>query len=311
VSFGGDLRRERELRGISLDEISRETKISVRLLEAMELDRFDLLPGGIFRKAFVRNYANYIGLNEEKVLQEYALQVESEEKGSTQEAKGMTASSLSKVPASQSVKVVLTLLLVIVSLAGSAWYFQRSARRNQVNLEASKLKASSQQPLSPSSQPPLSSQQPPVSSPGVAPATVSDSTGSPGPTTPVSMPATTGQDLRVLGELAKKPEAPVTTPGPGKEGDKPTGELSLKVKVLQETWMSVESGDSTLYSGLLYPEQTRSFSLQQQLKITLGNAGGVQFSVNNQPLAPVGKPGEVRVVVINAENYHQLLVPGP
>jgi hypothetical protein len=121
----------------------------------------------------------------------------------------------------------------------------------------------------------------------------------------------TGKDLRVLGELAKKPEAPATTPGSGTEGNNAAGELSLKLKILQETWISVESGDSTLYSGLLYPEQIRSFSLQQPLKITLGNAGGVQFSVNNHPLVPMGKPGEVRVVVINAENYNQLLVPGP
>jgi cytoskeletal protein RodZ len=49
VSFGVSLKRERELRGISLAEIAKTTKISVRLLEAIEKDRFDILPEGVFR----------------------------------------------------------------------------------------------------------------------------------------------------------------------------------------------------------------------------------------------------------------------
>ena len=52
-SFGKKLKREREMRGIALEEIAQHTKISARMLEAIEEDRFDLLPGGIFSRAFV------------------------------------------------------------------------------------------------------------------------------------------------------------------------------------------------------------------------------------------------------------------
>ena len=76
MSFGVSLKRERELRGISLAEISKATKISVRLLEAIEKNRFDILPEGVFRKSFIKSYAKYLGMNEEQILHEYDLEVQ-------------------------------------------------------------------------------------------------------------------------------------------------------------------------------------------------------------------------------------------
>ena len=71
MSFGENLRRERELRGISLHEIAEATKISARFLQALEQDRLDVLPGGIFPRAFVKQYARYLGLDPEKVVAEF------------------------------------------------------------------------------------------------------------------------------------------------------------------------------------------------------------------------------------------------
>ena len=70
-NFGEDLRRARESRGISLEEVSEATRISVRLLEAIEQERFDRLPGGVFRTSFVRQYAQAAGLNEEQIVAEF------------------------------------------------------------------------------------------------------------------------------------------------------------------------------------------------------------------------------------------------
>lgn len=71
VSFGNWLRRERELRQVSLREISDETKISIRYLEALEEDRFDILPGSVFAKGFLRQYARYVGLDGDEVVNSY------------------------------------------------------------------------------------------------------------------------------------------------------------------------------------------------------------------------------------------------
>ena len=70
-SFGEVLKRERELREISLREISEATKISLRYLEALERDDFRYLPGGVFNKGFVRAYAQFIGVDPETMVTAY------------------------------------------------------------------------------------------------------------------------------------------------------------------------------------------------------------------------------------------------
>jgi cytoskeleton protein RodZ len=70
-SFGEWLRRQRELREINLRDIAERTKISLRYLEAMEADRFDLLPAPIFAKGFLREYARYVGLSPDEVINHY------------------------------------------------------------------------------------------------------------------------------------------------------------------------------------------------------------------------------------------------
>src|SRR5438309_11290221 len=80
-TFGERLKRERELRSISLDEIANTTKIGTRMLHALEDEQFEKLPGGIFNKGFVRAYAKYLGLDEEQAVTDYlAAEVEQERK---------------------------------------------------------------------------------------------------------------------------------------------------------------------------------------------------------------------------------------
>jgi cytoskeletal protein RodZ len=70
-AFGEKLRKQREQRGISLDAISNTTKISPRMLRAIEDEHFDQLPGGVFNKGFVRAYARQVGLDEEETVSDY------------------------------------------------------------------------------------------------------------------------------------------------------------------------------------------------------------------------------------------------
>ncbi len=73
AGFGEHLRREREMRGVSLDEIAGATRISRRFLEALEKEAWDRLPGGVFNRGFVRTVARFLGLEEESLLAEYSL----------------------------------------------------------------------------------------------------------------------------------------------------------------------------------------------------------------------------------------------
>jgi cytoskeletal protein RodZ len=74
MSFGEELRRERELREISLREVAEATKINLRYLEALERNEFEHLPGGVFNKGFVRAYAQFIGVDPEAMVNAYLLE---------------------------------------------------------------------------------------------------------------------------------------------------------------------------------------------------------------------------------------------
>ena len=71
ASFGEELKREREIRGISLKEIADATKISKRFLEAIERNDHKTLPAPVFTRGFIREYARYLGLNCDEIVNRY------------------------------------------------------------------------------------------------------------------------------------------------------------------------------------------------------------------------------------------------
>ena len=70
-SFGEDLKKAREAKGVAIEAIAAATKITTRYLQAVEQERFDQLPGGVFRRSIVRSYARTAGLDEEVWVKRY------------------------------------------------------------------------------------------------------------------------------------------------------------------------------------------------------------------------------------------------
>jgi cytoskeleton protein RodZ len=71
ASLGQQLKQSREEKGISLQEIAESTHISIRFLQAIENDAYDVLPGGVFNRAFVRKFARQVGFDEEQAVNLY------------------------------------------------------------------------------------------------------------------------------------------------------------------------------------------------------------------------------------------------
>jgi transcriptional regulator with XRE-family HTH domain len=71
TGFGGRLRLERERRRVTLASIAADTKISLALLQGLERDDVSRWPSGIFRRSFIRAYAQAIGLDADEVAQEF------------------------------------------------------------------------------------------------------------------------------------------------------------------------------------------------------------------------------------------------
>ncbi len=124
ASFGTWLRRQRELREIDLREIADKTKISLRYLKAMEQDRFEVLPAPVFARGFLREYAKYVGLNPDEVVNYYLTQeglVEEREP----EADDRPTSSAARGPVTRG--AFLILLLIVVVAAAAYFLFWRRA----------------------------------------------------------------------------------------------------------------------------------------------------------------------------------------
>ena len=126
VSFGTWLRRQRELREISLREIADVTKISIRYLEALERDRFDVLPAPVFARGFLREYARYVGLNPDEVVNSYisVQQPIDTEEEATRAQRHRSLGNRRWVTA-----WVLGALVIVLLVAGSVIYFFQDNRQ--------------------------------------------------------------------------------------------------------------------------------------------------------------------------------------
>src|SRR4051794_34442820 len=70
-SFGARLRRERERRNIDVADVAARTKVKACLFEALERDDVSQWPAGLFRRSFVKGYAEAIGLDPQATLREF------------------------------------------------------------------------------------------------------------------------------------------------------------------------------------------------------------------------------------------------
>jgi transcriptional regulator with XRE-family HTH domain len=106
-SFGARLRRERERRQIALSSISANTKISVSLFEALEREDVSRWPVGIYRRAFIRAYAQGVGLDADAVMKEFLERYPDPSEPSPPDAADSAPSASKPVSAEPVVRVTL------------------------------------------------------------------------------------------------------------------------------------------------------------------------------------------------------------
>jgi cytoskeleton protein RodZ len=135
-TIGEKLRLAREARGIALRDISEQTRISIRYLEAIETDDYRRLPGGIFNRSFIRAYAKFIGYDEHQALEDYARTLR--ERGETDDEGSKSHQSLVYTEdgtsgSRSSVKTLILAILIMAALSlavwgGLEWYKRRTGQ---------------------------------------------------------------------------------------------------------------------------------------------------------------------------------------
>lgn len=138
ATIGEQLRTAREERGIPLREISDQTRIQVRYLEAIETNDYKRLPGGIFNRSFVKAYAKYVGYDEKEAVEAYTRYMR--DQGDTGEEVGSTpfhSKVYTDMPTTRSPYLTLVLAIVIlailsaIALALMKWGQRRAAIEHQ------------------------------------------------------------------------------------------------------------------------------------------------------------------------------------
>ena len=239
ASFGERLRRERELRGVSLRDMAETTKISLRFLKALEDDRVDLLPGGLFPRAFVRQYARHLGLDAERLVAEFLY-----DHGGLPESGPLPRRGHDAPPRGGVFVVLVCAGLALLGL----------------------LKAGSRE---------------------AAPAAGPEAAAPPSPPPIASV-------------YTPEPSAPA--PAPASEG------LVLTLRAEQSCWVEVSADGERVLNRVLGAGEIATLQAAGELVLSVGNAGGLSFSVNNRPGVSLGRSGEVRRnVVITKHNLPTLV----
>ncbi len=125
-SFGGKLRDARESRGVSLRQIANATKISVAALEALERNDISRLPGGIFSRAFVRSYANEVGLDPEATIREFIAEFPNDSVTAGHPTSGRVEDHEAVESNRQTAGTFVWLAVISVPLAAALLYFTAS-----------------------------------------------------------------------------------------------------------------------------------------------------------------------------------------
>ncbi|MGH9396733.1 MAG: helix-turn-helix domain-containing protein [Terriglobia bacterium] len=342
AGFGENLRREREMRGISLQEISDTTRVSVRFLQSLEEEDFAKLPGGIFIRSFIRAYANYLGLDEERVMAEYQLvaPAKGEEDFSRLGVTGASTNHKSRAP-------ILPWVVAIILLAAGYAIFRYSHRSSEAPVGYGNPPPASQA-ASMSARASLNTSLP---RPPQVLASSESTNLTPVPSTPSggALPgrgsnpspdiaagnAAGTQDLTKstypsgtsnVKPIAVKAGMDANSGGIASSGNPPTavnavgqqpppaakstalataeshGSLVLQIAATERAWVSVKSDGKTVLQRVLSPNDVRTLTAKNSFDVTTGNAQGTVLTLNGVTLRPLGRYGEVKMAHLTRDD---------
>jgi cytoskeleton protein RodZ len=285
ITLGDKLRAARTERGISLEDISEETKISLRYLKAIESSDAAGLPGTVFARNFTRQYAHYIGIGALGIKpgeldEQIQLAFPRESEAMPQLSQSTTASipqqPIEIAPLAEAWnwnKIGLSTLGLLAVLGAGAAIF-RVWQEAPSLIESAREQAKQQQVQQAQQQQVVTPVSQPVAPPDVPQVQIEQTTA----------PAAAGQPATA--------ETTITISGNG---------MAVRVVAEQDTWVSMNANGGHVFSELLKANQSRTISGVENAQLVIGNAGGVKIATNGKDIGPIGLPGQVRTVTLTPE----------
>ena len=254
---GYTLRQERERQNLSVNDIEEGTSIRATYIEAIENGEYDKLPGKVYTKGFIKNYAKFLGLDTDAVAKEFAADMNelestpetpqdaeestkqpekpAEVKSVKQERKPL-GHSVQETNSRSSSKLIVAAIVLIAALAGSAWAFLSNS-----DDEVAKVN------------PPAQEQ----------------------PVKPEPVPE-------------NKP-APVANANPEPKSDK----VEVQARFNDRCWVLVTIDGAVVQEGVVDGGQTLTWEGKDNITFRLGNAGAVEFFQDGKSLGVLGGIGDI------------------
>jgi len=305
--FGEKLKAEREARGVRLEDIAKQTRVSVRLLSAIESERFDLLPGGVFNVSFIRQYCRHVGLDEDTVIAEFNALAQPKELAVTEIPETTDETALMHERGA-------TLAENLTE------YLRRYGRVTAVCAALIAVTIALSWPISDSNPAPASS--PPADS---SVPSSRDERGAAGSTkeaqenaltppaaqgsSPAAETATAAANEQKDSAADTAPPSPVTAKEPERAltvTEETTRAVSLgteaanlyvEISITAKVWIQAVADGERVFENIFEAGETRSIAADDSVRLVVGNAGGLTVAVNGKAMPPIGPSGHVRRVV--------------
>jgi cytoskeleton protein RodZ len=290
-SFGARLKREREQRKITLEEISLSTKIAGRFLLAIEEEHFDRLPGGIFNKGFVKAYARYLGLDEAQTVADYELASAPSPPPNQPGIAGPGSPGLPIQefpgedygdPASRVPWGWFAVALLVVACGLALWGGIRGQKPSRTR----------RMPSPPASED-TSARAPSAGGQSIVPHTgggpIVPAAPAPGRASGSRAPES---DPRVAVQEPRPPNLPPdSVTGPGA--------FLVQIKARKDSWVAISADGRQIMQDTLYASAEKSVGARDQVVIKTGNAGALDISFNGKRLPNQGALNEVKTLTFN------------
>jgi cytoskeletal protein RodZ len=293
--IGSKLRAARERRGMSLRQIADRTKIAVAVLEALERNDISRLPGGIFSRAFVRSYAQEVGLDPETTIQDFIGQFPQDSVTAGHPRAGQSEDVELFESDRRMASSALWILLVSIPLAGGVLYYSMSDR------------GTGSAPSLPEATRPTAPELPRrIKTPGEpAPAPAAATDASRASAAPAAGPAAPAESVlpAPAPQSTATPAAPLAAPTGGASGDG----LTITLAARRPVWISAAVDGRKSIGRLLQPGQQETLEVKREMVLTAGDAAAVKMMVNGAEARALGKIGEVITARVTPANFKEFL----
>jgi cytoskeleton protein RodZ len=319
TTFGERFRKERERRSLSLDDISNVTKISTRMLRAIEEGHLDQLPGGVFNKGFIRAYAKHLGFNDDEAINEYLealheAQVDAQAvwlpehspkprlvaaakkqavKPALEPVKDKTSfrerehAPSATGPAHGSWKIPVAAALAVIAVGTMLWLYH-SRRPGAENVSAAPLPAQNSAAARRSSDAPPPSSTAPIANAPSAPAVKKSD-------------ASSNDSVEETSDVSSWP-ARTSKKIPAAAAPK----FSLVIRASENSWISVTvDGQPVSQETLIAPANT-SLHATSEIIVKAGNSAGLAFLLDGKEIPPQGAEGEVKTLAFDRSGVRVL-----